>query len=63
MRGVECKRSDAPKITPSIHSALADLELDSIAVVYPGNKRFRLSDQVEAVPLSAIANEGVFVDD
>ncbi len=63
MRGVECKRSDAPKITPSIRSAMTDLELDSIAVVYPGNKRFRLSEQVEAVPLSAIAEEGLFFDD
>lgn len=61
--GVECKRADAPKITPSIRSALADLELDSVAVVYPGSKRFPLSDQVEAVPLSALANEGVFIDE
>jgi predicted AAA+ superfamily ATPase len=59
--GVECKRVDAPKITPSIRSALADLELDSVAVVYPGSKRFPLSDQVEAVPLNALANEGVFI--
>ncbi len=62
-RGVECKRSDAPKITPSIRSALQDLALDSIAIVYPGNKRFRLSDKVEVVPLSAIAEEGLFPDD
>ncbi|MFT7461431.1 MAG: putative AAA+ superfamily ATPase [Planctomycetota bacterium] len=63
MFGVECKRSDTPKITPSIRSALADLKLDSIAIVYPGSKRFRLSDQVEAVPLTAIANEGVFINE
>lgn len=61
--GVECKRADAPKITPSIRSALADLKLDSVAVVYPGSKRFPLTDQVEAVPLSALANEGVFIDE
>jgi len=35
-------------------------ELDSIAVIYSGNKRFRLSDQVEAVPLKVIVTEGVF---
>jgi len=61
--GVECKRSDTPKMTPSIRSALEDLALDSIAIVYPGDKRFRLSDQVEAVPLSAIAEQGLFPDD
>ncbi|MDO8880666.1 MAG: ATP-binding protein [Coriobacteriia bacterium] len=53
--GVECKRTDAPKITPSIRVALEDLGLERIAVVYPGTKRYRLSDRVEAVPLQGIA--------
>lgn len=50
--GVECKRTDAPRMTPSIRTALADLGLARVAVIYPGPKRFPLSDQVEAVPLS-----------
>ena len=58
--GVECKRADAPKLTPSIRNALKDLPLKSIAIVYPGNKRFKLAEQVEAVPLEAIVTEGVF---
>jgi len=60
LRGVECKRTDAPKMTPSIRSALEDLELESVAIVYPGNKRFRLAEKVEAVPLAAVVEEGVF---
>jgi hypothetical protein len=36
--GVECKRQDAPKITPSIRSVLSDLKLDHLWVVYPGDK-------------------------
>jgi hypothetical protein len=60
LRGVECKRADAPKITPSIRSALEDLQLASVAIVYPGSKRFKLADQVEAVPLAAVVSEGVF---
>ena len=59
--GVECKRTDAPKITPSMRTALTDLGLDSIAVVYPGNRRFRLNERIEAVPLSVLADEGLFV--
>mgnify|MGYP001616580382 CR=1 FL=1 len=51
MFGVECKRMDAPKITPSIKIALEDLNLEHIAVVYPGTRSFPLKDKVTAVPL------------
>lgn len=52
--GVECKRADAPRLTPSIRIALEDLGLEGIAVIYPGNKRFPLSDNVEAIPLEEL---------
>lgn len=53
--GVECKRTDAPGITRSIRIAREDLGLIRVAVVYPGTKRFPLSEEVEAVPLSVLA--------
>lgn len=56
--GVECKRADAPRLTPSIRNALQDLSLDRVAVVYPGDRRFPLADRVEAVPLHALAERG-----
>ena len=34
--GVECKRMDAPVLTPSMRIALTDLKLDELHVVYPG---------------------------
>jgi predicted AAA+ superfamily ATPase len=52
--GVECKRSDAPRMTPSITISLNDLKLAGVAVVYPGSKRFPIADRVEAVPLHSI---------
>lgn len=55
MVGVECKRTDAPRLTPSIRTALADLNLDEVIVVYPGDKRFSLAEQVEAIPLKDLA--------
>jgi len=58
--GVECKRTDTPRVTPSMRSALTDLALDAIVVVYPGNKRFRLDEQIEAVPLNALTLEEIF---
>ncbi len=56
--GVECKRADAPRMTPSIRIALEDLGLERIAVVYPGTRRYALSDRVEVVPIAALAEPG-----
>jgi len=53
--GIECKRVDAPRLTPSMRNALTDLGLERIAVIYPGSKRYQLADRVEAVPLSCLA--------
>lgn len=52
--GVECKRADAPSLTPSMRIALEDLKLTRIAVVYPGTARYWLHERVEAVPLVAV---------
>jgi predicted AAA+ superfamily ATPase len=53
--GLECKRTDTPKLTKSIRIAREDLGLERVAVVHPGIKRYPISDDVEAVPLSALA--------
>ena len=52
--GVECKRADAPTFTPSMRIALADLKLDELIVVYPGERRYRLDKRVEVVPLAEV---------
>lgn len=52
--GVEIKRADAPTFTPSMRTALHDLALDALYVVYPGERRYRLADRAEAVPLVAL---------
>lgn len=54
--GVECKRVDAPRMTPSIRHALDDLALDRVAVLYPGDRRFPLADRVDALPLQSLAD-------
>ena len=56
--GVECKRADAPRMTPSIRIAIADLGPERVAIVYPGSTRFALAERVEAVPLAALAHPG-----
>ena len=54
MLGVECKRVDAPRMTPSMRTAREDLHIEQIAVVYPGKKRYALGDCVAAVPLNSV---------
>ena len=49
--GVEIKRADAPRLTPSMRTALEDLRLDRLVVIYPGERRYALAEQVEVVPL------------
>ena len=56
--GVECKRIDAPRMTPSMRIALEDLGLERIAVLYPGSRRYALGDRVEAVPLATLGTPG-----
>lgn len=53
--GVEIKRADAPKLTPSMRIALTDLKLDRLLVIYPGDKPYRLAPKVEVVPASSAA--------
>ena len=53
--GVECKRVDAPRLTASIRIALEDLGLERVVVVYPGERRYPISDNVEALPLHQLA--------
>ena len=56
--GVEFKRADVPRITRSMRTAIDDLKLDALYVVYPGEQRFRLMEGVEAVPLWALLPAG-----
>ncbi|MBM3892090.1 MAG: ATP-binding protein [Verrucomicrobia bacterium] len=57
--GVECKRVDAPRMTPSLRIALEDLKLDGIAVLYPGPQRYALAERVNVVPFRDVARGGM----
>lgn len=56
--GMECKRVDAPRLTPSMRIAMDELRLEQIAVIYPGSRRYSLADGVSAVPFQAIVEGG-----
>jgi predicted AAA+ superfamily ATPase len=52
--GIECKRADGPRLTPSMRIALEDLKLDQLLVVYPGERRYPLGSRMEAMPLAEL---------
>jgi predicted AAA+ superfamily ATPase len=54
--GIEVKRADAPRITASMRSAMADLDLDRLVVVYPGARRYTLGPRVVVIPVQEIAS-------
>lgn len=55
--GFEFKRTTAPRTTASMRSALNDLSLETLDVVYAGDKTFPLADRIRAVPLQRIWEE------
>ncbi|MXW16772.1 MAG: ATP-binding protein [Gemmatimonadetes bacterium] len=48
--GFEVKRSEAPRLTKSMRSALETLRLDRLDVVHAGTGRYRLAPGVRALP-------------
>jgi len=50
----EFKYTDAPSMTKSIASALKDLNLKKLWIVYPGNKRYSVDKKVEVLPFSEV---------
>jgi len=54
--GIECKFSEAPKITKSMHQALATLKLAHLWIVHPGDHSYPLSERISAWPLKDIAS-------
>ena len=57
--GFEFKRTSAPAMTRSMHSALSDLKLDRLYLVFPGDSRFRIHERAEAVGLTLACAEGL----
>lgn len=54
---VEFKYGDAPVLTKSMKSALADLELAQLYVVYPGRDAYRIGANIQVVPLADLKKE------
>ena len=52
--GVEVKYAQAPSLTPSLHTAIQELSLQHLWVVYPGKEEYPLSRNVSVAPLANV---------
>jgi len=55
--GFEIKRTNAPRVTPSMRSAMADLRLDSLRVVHAGGHSFPMDRHIRAVAFGDLLRE------
>ena len=55
--GFEVKRTEAPRLTPSMRSALETLDLRRLDVVHAGQRSYRLAPRVRALPAAQLATE------
>jgi predicted AAA+ superfamily ATPase len=51
--GFEVKHSDAPEATKSMHTAMQDLGLEHLWVIYPGGETYPLTDRITVLPITA----------
>jgi len=51
---VEFKYEDAPRLTRSIKTAVEDLELERLWVVYPGKAAYPLTEKIRVIPLADV---------
>jgi predicted AAA+ superfamily ATPase len=54
--GVEFKYEDAPGLTRSLKTAVEDLKLERLWVVYPGKAAYPLTEKIQVVPLVDIGD-------
>ena len=53
--GAEFKYMDAPRATKYMHQAVADLDPDELWVIYPGDKKYQLTEKIWVMPLDKVA--------
>ena len=54
---IEVKYSSSPRMTPSMTSAIKDLNLEHLWVLYPGEKAYPLAPGISTLPLQALASK------
>lgn len=56
--GFEFKYSAAPSTTKSMHHVIADLKLDNLWIIYPGDVQIKLTEKIHCVGLTMLEENG-----
>jgi predicted AAA+ superfamily ATPase len=56
--GVEIKFSEAPKVSKSLFTAIDDLGLEHVWIVYPGKEHYPVHEKISVIPLKDIPSIG-----
>ncbi len=59
--GFECKFTESPKATKSMHKAMNILGLESLTIIYSGEKTYPLADNITAMPLSQLVKQNLHI--
>lgn len=51
---IEAKYADAPRLTPSMASAVEDLQLSHLWILYPGDRAYLLTPNVSVLPITRV---------
>ena len=54
---IEVKRSLSPTLERGFHHACEDVQPAARFVVYPGQERYRIAEEIEAIPLAELVSE------
>jgi predicted AAA+ superfamily ATPase len=55
--GFEIKYSDAPRTTKSMHTALHDLDLKHLFVIYPGSQDYELTEKISVIGITNLPGQ------
>ncbi|MGI9228889.1 MAG: ATP-binding protein [Gammaproteobacteria bacterium] len=53
----EFKYTSTPKVTRSMHTALEDLQLEQMTIIYPGDRTYSLANNIRVVGLKQLVQE------
>ncbi|KPK34353.1 MAG: hypothetical protein AMK70_07610 [Nitrospira bacterium SG8_35_1] len=53
--GFEFKYADAPGRSRSMHTAIQDLRLEHLWVIYPGHQEYPLDDKISVIPIDSLS--------
>lgn len=56
-RGFEIKRTSSPRVSRSMRSAIENLDLDELVVIYAGSESFPLTQEIRAVGLARLRED------